>query len=326
MTRRFPRSRRPRSTAGTAGTTPGPSACWIRSARATSRPEPTGQTTSTTTGVGGWCPSTGRYGSRPGPLRDGRRTPPDPGFTIPIYGWTWVDTAPWGWAPYHHGRWVHVNGYWGWAPGPAVVRPVYAPGLCGLLRRPARQCQHRHRGAGLRLGGAGLGRADRPLVGSSRPRPPSILGRMGRAARGEQGRGQPHDRGQRQPDQRLPECRGSQRGRGRARRPVRARAGPLGAGPAGECARVQPAARGARGQSGRGCAGPERPPRRAPAGAQPQPIGRGHACAAKAQPFNRIGRTRQPGGRPAGRDAPGPGAGQEPGRRSVTACVRAGRA
>ena len=20
-------------------------------------------------------------------------------------GWTWVDDAPWGWAPYHYGRW-----------------------------------------------------------------------------------------------------------------------------------------------------------------------------------------------------------------------------
>jgi hypothetical protein len=47
----------------------------------------------------------------------------------PYYGWTWVDTAPWGWAPYHYGRWVHAGGYWGWAPGPAVRRPVYAPAL-----------------------------------------------------------------------------------------------------------------------------------------------------------------------------------------------------
>jgi hypothetical protein len=47
----------------------------------------------------------------------------------PYYGWTWVDDAPWGWAPYHYGRWVHVSGYWGWCPGPRVVRPYYAPAL-----------------------------------------------------------------------------------------------------------------------------------------------------------------------------------------------------
>jgi len=47
----------------------------------------------------------------------------------PYYGWTWVDDAPWGWAPYHYGRWVQVSGYWGWCPGPLVVRPYYAPAL-----------------------------------------------------------------------------------------------------------------------------------------------------------------------------------------------------
>ena len=47
----------------------------------------------------------------------------------PFYDWTWVDDAPWGWAPYHYGRWVHVSGFWGWCPGPIVVRPYYAPAL-----------------------------------------------------------------------------------------------------------------------------------------------------------------------------------------------------
>jgi hypothetical protein len=45
------------------------------------------------------------------------------------WGWTWVDDAPWGFAPFHYGRWVYYGGYWGWAPGPAYVRPVYAPAL-----------------------------------------------------------------------------------------------------------------------------------------------------------------------------------------------------
>ncbi len=32
------------------------------------------------------------------------------------YGWTWVNDEPWGWATYHHGRWIHHNGRWVWAP------------------------------------------------------------------------------------------------------------------------------------------------------------------------------------------------------------------
>jgi hypothetical protein len=51
----------------------------------------------------------------------------------PSYGWTWLDDEPWGWAPYHYGRWVHASGVWGWAPGPIVRRPVYAPALVVFL-------------------------------------------------------------------------------------------------------------------------------------------------------------------------------------------------
>lgn len=54
----------------------------------------------------------------------------------PFYGWTWVDTAPWGWAPYHYGRWVFVNNFWAWAPGPIVARPVYAPALVAFFGAP----------------------------------------------------------------------------------------------------------------------------------------------------------------------------------------------
>ncbi|HTU03458.1 MAG TPA: DUF6600 domain-containing protein, partial [Candidatus Sulfotelmatobacter sp.] len=50
-------------------------------------------------------------------------------ITDPLYGWTWVSSMPWGWAPFHYGRWVHVGGYWAWAPGPLMTRPVYAPAL-----------------------------------------------------------------------------------------------------------------------------------------------------------------------------------------------------
>ena len=55
----------------------------------------------------------------------------------PYYGWTWVDAAPWGWAPFHYGRWVRVGGYWGWAPGPLVARPYYAPALVAFFDVPS---------------------------------------------------------------------------------------------------------------------------------------------------------------------------------------------
>ena len=45
------------------------------------------------------------------------------------WGWTWVDAAPWGFAPFHYGRWVRRRDAWGWAPGRYVARPVYAPAL-----------------------------------------------------------------------------------------------------------------------------------------------------------------------------------------------------
>jgi hypothetical protein len=49
------------------------------------------------------------------------------------WGWTWVDDAPWGFAPFHYGRWVHWQGRWGWAPGSYIARPAYAPALVAWL-------------------------------------------------------------------------------------------------------------------------------------------------------------------------------------------------
>lgn len=64
----------------------------------------------------GWAPySTGRWG------------------WDSYYQWTWIDDAPWGWAPFHYGRWVYLSGYWGWAPGPVVRHPVYAPALVAFF-------------------------------------------------------------------------------------------------------------------------------------------------------------------------------------------------
>ncbi len=48
---------------------------------------------------------------------------------IDPWGWTWVDNAPWGFVPFHYGRWVLLRRRWAWVPGPVVRRPCYAPAL-----------------------------------------------------------------------------------------------------------------------------------------------------------------------------------------------------
>ncbi len=61
------------------------------------------------------------------PYRDGRWAWVSP------WGWTWVDAAPWGFAPFHYGRWVPWHGGWGWVPGAYVARPVFAPALVAWI-------------------------------------------------------------------------------------------------------------------------------------------------------------------------------------------------
>ena len=45
------------------------------------------------------------------------------------WGWTWVDDQPWGYAPFHYGRWVRARDRWCWYPGQRDERPVWAPAL-----------------------------------------------------------------------------------------------------------------------------------------------------------------------------------------------------
>jgi len=52
------------------------------------------------------------------------------------WGWTWIDDAPWGFAPFHYGRWVHFRNRWCWTPGRRVERPVYAPALVAWIGGP----------------------------------------------------------------------------------------------------------------------------------------------------------------------------------------------
>ncbi len=49
------------------------------------------------------------------------------------WGWTWVGYEPWGFAPYHYGRWNRFGWGWGWCPGPIYARPFYGPAFVGFL-------------------------------------------------------------------------------------------------------------------------------------------------------------------------------------------------
>jgi hypothetical protein len=64
----------------------------------------------------GWAPYSNGYWNWVGP-----------------WGWTWVDHSPWGFAPYHYGRWIYGGGRWGWCPGPIYARPYYGPAYVGFL-------------------------------------------------------------------------------------------------------------------------------------------------------------------------------------------------
>ncbi|HXS54090.1 MAG TPA: DUF6600 domain-containing protein [Usitatibacter sp.] len=61
------------------------------------------------------------------PYRYGRWTYLEP------WGWTWVDTEPWGYAPFHYGRWVQIRDRWAWCPGRRVANPTWAPALVGFI-------------------------------------------------------------------------------------------------------------------------------------------------------------------------------------------------
>ncbi|MEO8303271.1 MAG: DUF6600 domain-containing protein [Betaproteobacteria bacterium] len=72
-----------------------------------------------------WIPS--RVPAGWAPYHDGHWAWIDP------WGWTWVDDAPWGFAVSHYGRWTDLGGTWGWVPGPARARAVYAPALVAFV-------------------------------------------------------------------------------------------------------------------------------------------------------------------------------------------------
>jgi hypothetical protein len=68
-----------------------------------------------------WYPANVAYDWQP--YRNGRWT------WVAPWGWTWIEAEPWGFAPFHYGRWNRFGNRWGWIPGPVVVRPIYSPAL-----------------------------------------------------------------------------------------------------------------------------------------------------------------------------------------------------
>ena len=54
------------------------------------------------------------------------------------WGWTWIDDAPWGFAPFHYGRWAYLHQHWCWVPGPPRARAIYAPALVAWAGDPGR--------------------------------------------------------------------------------------------------------------------------------------------------------------------------------------------
>ncbi|USQ14848.1 hypothetical protein J2N86_05980 [Legionella lytica] len=68
-----------------------------------------------------WIPE--NVGSDWAPYRDGQW------IWLNQWGWTWVDNQPWGFAPFHYGRWAFIDDRWAWVPGPVDVEALYAPAL-----------------------------------------------------------------------------------------------------------------------------------------------------------------------------------------------------
>jgi hypothetical protein len=52
---------------------------------------------------------------------------------LPPWGWTWIDSAPWGFAPSHYGRWARIGDRWGWVPGSELDAADYSPAVVAFL-------------------------------------------------------------------------------------------------------------------------------------------------------------------------------------------------
>jgi hypothetical protein len=92
----------------------------------------------------GWVWLPARVAPGWAPYRDGRWV------WLRPWGWTWVDRAPWGLAPFHYGRWVLWHGRWVWWPGAYVRRPVFSPALVVWSGTPSLSVS-------VQIGGPGVG-------------------------------------------------------------------------------------------------------------------------------------------------------------------------
>jgi len=70
---------------------------------------------------------------------------------ISPWGWNWIDDAPWGFAPFHYGRWALIDSRWAWVPGHLGLHPIFAPALVAFI------------------GGSGGGGYQNISLGSGRP-------------------------------------------------------------------------------------------------------------------------------------------------------------
>ena len=49
------------------------------------------------------------------------------------FGLTWVSNEPWGYAPYHYGRWTYTSDQWFWVPETVSTYPAYSPALVAFI-------------------------------------------------------------------------------------------------------------------------------------------------------------------------------------------------
>ncbi len=112
------------------------------------------------------------------------------------WGWTWIDDARWGFAPFHYGRWVQTGARWGWVPGPLTRRPAYAPALVGFVGTPGHRPPPGHAHApGRDWFPLAPGEAWRPPFGAS----PRYLDRVNRGVRRPDAGAPPHYHFERRP-------------------------------------------------------------------------------------------------------------------------------
>ncbi len=98
-------------------------------------------------------------------------------------GWTWISEEPWGWAPYHYGRWFYDAHYgWCWLPGtewaPAWVVFRWGDGWFGWA--PAPPGVRVRAGIGIDLGGLNLDIVIQPFMWRFVPERYAFETRVGR--------------------------------------------------------------------------------------------------------------------------------------------------